>query len=141
MDKNFLNVRETRVKLNLLNEMLYKTKELKDRLILIEKIKKIQNCCNHEILINLQDEYNLNDIYYCYCLKCHKFIGDTTNKNIINIENLKNDTYLNNNQKILIALDLFYDIRKEYPNADYKEITDLMNSKIKNIKNIKKLTK
>lgn len=141
MDKNFLNVRETRVKINLLREKLYKTKELKDRLLLIEKIKKIQNGCNHKILINLQDEYSLNDVNYCYCLKCHKLIEDKTDKSIINIENLKNDTYLNNNQKILIALELFYNIRKYYPNVDYKELTDLINQKINNTKNTKKLIK
>ena len=141
MERNFLNIKETRAKINLLREKLYRTKDIKDRLILIEKIKKIQNNCNHEILINLQDNYSLSDVYYCYCLKCHKLIEDKTNKNIINMENLKQDIYLSNNELILIAITMLYNLKNENLNLDYKEMTYLINKKITNTKNAKKLIK
>lgn len=130
-----------RARENLKNIELELSKISEQRKVLEDKISKIQNNCNHEVVVKTsKSDFSDKFLARATCLICGQFYSslvsydlDKLFKNIIHFED-KKFSNLSDEEKVDIAYKMFEEEREANKELSDSKIVEIINDKLKNEK-------
>ncbi|MBP3635639.1 MAG: hypothetical protein J6J17_04235 [Bacilli bacterium] len=133
------NLKKTRENLKKLESELSKIEETRDEIL--EKMERVYNSCNHEIVVKTKAN-DSDDVNYdkAICLICNQrycnlfsFQFDKEFKNIICFDNEEFNS-LSEKEKVDLAFNMFEEERKNNPDISDSKIVENINNRLKNDK-------